>query len=126
MQKDYVSFGWALCPIPSGSKGPRTHGWQLQENAITDPNDPRLDSSPGFGLCHAWSGTCALDVDDEEKIPYFLLQFKASGCGPDSGRPGRWKRLYNIPFPMTTVTGPGFELRCATAGGLTVQDVLPP
>jgi hypothetical protein len=32
---DYVKNGFALVPIPLGSKGPVSPGWNLPENAVT-------------------------------------------------------------------------------------------
>jgi len=48
--------------------------------------------------------------------------------GISSGRAGRAKLVYRISSPMRTIkpTGSGIELRCATADGKSVQDVLPP
>jgi hypothetical protein len=98
-----------------------------------------LPAGHGIGLAHAYSGTMALDIDD-----WIPAQLALSGIvdlaelydAPDaviidSGRSGRGKLLFSLPAPMQTkrVTEHGktlYELRCATAGGLTVQDVLPP
>jgi len=35
---EYVQNGFALVPIPLGSKGPDKPGWNLSENAITTIN----------------------------------------------------------------------------------------
>lgn len=134
----YVARGWHLCAIPRGCKGPSTPGWQRREAAITDPDV--AGALQGAGLCHAWSGTCAIDIDD---LPGAVAWWRAHGVDlaaalkhPDavlilSGRAGRAKLIYSLdtPLPTRRITADGStlcELRCATAEGLTVQDVLPP
>lgn len=144
---DYTQHGWALCAIPPGTKGPRDKGWQKEENAIRDPGRYML----GAGLCHAWSGTCALDIDNYEVARDWLadqgVNLDSLLMAPDavqisSGRPGRAKLLYAIPSPLPSMkTAPfqahsaksgkmetytALDFRCATADGLTMQDVLPP
>ncbi|KKL44621.1 hypothetical protein LCGC14_2363870, partial [marine sediment metagenome] len=61
--KQYIEHGWLLVPIPPGQKGPRTKGWNLKSNCITDP-DHEMRSA---GLAHAYSQTCAIDVDDYDR-----------------------------------------------------------
>lgn len=148
--REYLTHGWKLCNIPRGFKGPvSTKGWSLRENAITDPAlGPQL---AGAGLLHAWSGTCALDVDDygrtrewlkERSIDLDALCTSADAVRIASGRAGRAKLLYSLPAPLASKkfaayqapspktgkpeTYHAFELRCANAEGLSVQDVLPP
>lgn len=126
--------GWRLTPIPAGQKGPTVAGWALRERAIDDPELAEyLDGN--VGLCHAWSGTCAVDVDDIDKAREW---FEAHGLDLaellgdkqavqiHSGRPGRAKLLYRLPEPLPTYRFPGLELRCANRRGTTMQDVLPP
>lgn len=147
--REYAEHGWRLTSIAPGTKGPKTEGWQTKERAITNPM--MAAGLPGAGLCHAWSGTCALDVDQLELAAEFL---KGRGIdlyellnAPDcvqifSGKEGRAKLLYRLTEPLAslklapyTVKNPdtgkdekyhAFELRSASKGGLTVQDVLPP
>jgi hypothetical protein len=91
----------------------------------------------GCGLLHALSGTCALDLDDlaaarawwaEHSVDIDALRNDPNSVHITSGRAGRDKLLYNLSKPLRTIKpkGSGFELRCATAGGESVQDVLPP
>ena len=91
----------------------------------------------GAGLLHALSGTCAFDIDDMEAARAWWAEkgvdIDALRNSPDSvhiasGRAGRDKLLYKLSKPLRTVKprGAGFELRCATAEGKSVQDVLPP
>lgn len=150
--KDYVDHGWKLCAIQPGTKGPKgaaAKDWNTKERAITDP--VRALGLPGAGLCHAWSGTCALDVDEIELAEEFLKQrgidLYALMNADDavqifSGKEGRAKLIYSLPEPLKSLklapykqlskntgkeeTYHAFELRCANADGLTVQDVLPP
>jgi hypothetical protein len=56
--RDYLNFGWKLCAISPGNKGPTGQaavGWQKKARAITDPSmGPAM---AGAGLLHAWRGT---------------------------------------------------------------------
>ena len=118
--------------MPSGTKGPTYDNWN------TKPIDAdTIDALPGAGLLHALSGTCCLDLDNLEAAKTWLA---AQGIDLDalreaqdsvhvlSGRPNRDKLLYRLARPMRTIKPPmsGFELRCASANGSSVQDVLPP
>ena len=136
----YIRHGWSLVPIPTGTKGPRTPGWNIKENAIKCQTD--LPHGYGIGLAHAYSGTMALDIDDWATTTILLaehnIDLRALYDAPDavvieSGNPGHGKLLYSMPFgaalPSKKIMHDGataYELRCATTGGLTVQDVLPP
>lgn len=144
---EYIQHGWVLCEIPPGTKGPRMPGWQLRENGLRDPG-PLVR---GAGLCHAWSGTCAIDIDHYEVAREWLgergVDLDALLMSPESvqissGRQGRAKLIYALPVPLPSVkvapyqklnpktnkqeTYHALEFRCASKGGLTVQDVLPP
>ena len=118
-----------------------THpGWNIKENAIKCQTD--LPHGYGIGLAHAYSGTMALDIDDWATTTILLaehnIDLRALYDAPDavvieSGNPGHGKLLYSMPFgaalPSKKIMHDGatvYELRCATTGGLTVQDVLPP
>lgn len=136
----YIRHGWSLVPIPTGSKGPRTPGWNLKENSLKSQVD--LPTGYGIGLAHAYSGTMALDIDNwsmtasllsEKGINLQELYDAPDAVSIDSGREGRGKLLYMMPFGVTLPSKKiihqsttAFELRCATVNGLTVQDVLPP
>lgn len=128
---DYVKFGWAICGIDSGSKSPRYADW----NTNPLPADA-CEELPGAGLLHALSGTCALDIDNLETARAWLAERGVDVdalLGADdavkisSGRPNRAKLLYRLSKPLRTIKpdGQGLELRCATVGGQSVQDVLP-
>lgn len=136
----YIRHGWKLVPIPFGTKGPSTAGWNRVENCIHQPG--LVPHGHGIGLAHAYSGTMALDIDawDDAAAALILhgVDLNALYAAPDaviidSGRAGHGKLLYAMPFGLalsskkistdgTTI----YELRCGTANGLTVQDVLPP
>lgn len=133
----YIRHNWSLVPIPSGTKGPRTQGWNLKENALRSQTD--LPDGYGIGLAHAYSGTMALDIDAWDKAAEVLsstIDLNALYAAPDavivdSGRAGHGKLLYAMPTPLPSkkiiIGGETiYELRCATANGLTVQDILPP
>lgn len=140
---EYVRHGFALCAIPRGRKGTNTIGWNLPQNAITDV-DVASKLTGNVGLLHAFSGTMALDVDDDVQAQVWLL---ARGVNPRqlvsapdhvgiiSGRAGRGKLVYRLPKdigPLQTLKikdASGtmiLEFRCADSGGNSVQDVLPP
>jgi hypothetical protein len=127
----YVKFGWKLCAIDRGKKGPTYPAWQL--NPISEE---AADAVEGAGLLHAVSGTCALDIDNLEAARPWLAErgvdidalLEASNAVRiHSGRKGRAKLLYRLKKPLRTFKpkGSGVEFRCATAGGTSVQDVLP-
>lgn len=131
---EYCAAGFVLVPIPPGEKGPVAKGWNERERCVADPYIAEvLDGN--VGLAHAYSGTCCLDLDD---IPAAREWFALRGLDVDtwlnapdavmilSGRENRAKLLYRIDAPVPSFKLPGFELRCASSTGKTVQDVLPP
>jgi Bifunctional DNA primase/polymerase, N-terminal/Primase C terminal 2 (PriCT-2)/Virulence-associated protein E len=129
---EYAAHGWKLCAISPGNKGPTYGGWNTRP--ITDPDvAAQLD---GVGLLHSLSGTCAIDVDNEDRAIIWLaeraINLSALLTAVDSvqihsGRPGRCKLLYRLTKPLRTLKpkDSGIELRCGTADGKSVQDVLP-
>lgn len=142
---EYMAHGWKLCAIPPGTKGPRTPGWNKPGNEARV-----ITTGGGAGLLHAYNGTCAIDVDNyaiarawlaEHDIDLDALLTSTEAVQISSGREGRAKLLYALPAPLASVnlapyegvnkagkpeTYYALEFRCATADGLTVQDVLPP
>jgi hypothetical protein len=129
---DYHKAGWALCAIERGHKAPTYPQW----NVKPIPADA-LDGIDGAGLLHALSKTCALDLDNltaariwltERGIDIDVLLAADDAVQITSGRPNRAKLLYRMSRPLRTLKpkGSGLELRCATAEGASVQDVLPP
>lgn len=141
--EEYKAHGWQLCDIPPGTKGPTSTGWNLP-GAVTH-------GQQGLGLCHAYSGTCALDIDDYVRSREWLekngvdldaLMEDPQAVQVVSGKPNRAKLLYKLSTPLPSLslapyqaispktgrdqTFHAFELRCATRDGKTVQDVLPP
>jgi hypothetical protein len=136
----YIRHGWSLVPIPFGTKGPSNKGWNLKDSALK--SQAELAPGYGIGLAHAYSGTMALDIDS---WPLASTMLHASGISLDelytapdavvidSGKQGHGKLLYRMPFGLALPSKKilqgkvtVYELRCATANGLTVQDVLPP
>ena len=136
----YIRRGWSLVPIPANTKGPRTTGWNLKQNALKSQGD--LPHGYGIGLAHAYSGTMALDIDNwtvttsllaEHGIDLQALYDAHDAVVISSGKLGHGKLMYVMPFgaalPSKKIMHRGitaYELRCATVSGLTVQDVLPP
>lgn len=137
--REYVTQGWVLVPIEQGSKGPRAKGWNTMGRCVTSLDQcGRIKGN--VGLAHAYSRTCVIDLDALDLARAYLAQHSinldALMSAPDavcitSGRPNRGKLLYRLPdgvMPLASkqLKSQGVELRCATADGLTVQDVLPP
>jgi hypothetical protein len=141
----YIRHGWKLAVIPPGTKGPYYPGWNRTENTLSDAS--HLPPQHGIGLCHAYSGTMALDIDDWETATEALskqeIDLQELYSAPDaviidSGRPGHGKLLYQMPFGLVLPSkkliserpdGSRFnyvDFRCGTRTGFTVQDVLPP
>ena len=134
----YIDHGWSLVPIAPGSKGPSASGWNKESAALEGAE--KLPPNYGVGLMHAYSGTMALDIDDMDLADAELRKYGIDltqllmddlAVSISSGRPGRAKLLYQLdtPIPTKKVTINGktaYELRCAAANGLSVQDVLPP
>jgi hypothetical protein len=150
----YVDHGWSICSIPAGEKGPKGSsalGWNTPEKAHASAEDV-AGWTGNVGLLHAWSRTCALDIDDYVKAREWLLErsidLDALLAADDavqicSGRQGRAKLLFALPegvdpqsLHTVQIIDPAatgarrdamwLELRCSASGGVTVQDVLPP
>ena len=138
MINEYIKAGFALIPITSG-KGPTHTGWNKQENCVNTIE--QINPNVGYGLAHAYSGTCALDVDNFEyatklladmNIDLSALVSASDSVCIDSGNHGHAKLLFRLPFGLTLPSKKinyngttAYELRCATTNELTVQDVLP-
>jgi RecA-family ATPase len=135
----YIRLGWVLVAFDRGLKGPLHHGWNIRENCIADA--ARAANLFGnVGLCHAYSGTVCIDIDDlAAAIEVFagrgidIMEYwnAPNAVRISSGRENRGKLLFKLPpgvhwLPTKLFFKWGFELRCASATGRTVQDVLPP
>lgn len=137
--KQYVQAGLVLVAFDRGSKGPHHKGWNLRKNCI-DSIAQASNLYGNIGLAHGYSRTCCIDIDDMLLAASWfggagidLLEYwnAADAVRMTSGLPNRGKLLYRLPahigvLPTRMFKGDGVELRCATAGHLTVQDVLPP
>lgn len=142
--QDYISNGWRLCRIAPGGKGPREIGWNAPGNHVST-----FPLGNGAGLLHAFSGTMALDIDNYNVAEAFLaghgidlnaLMEADDAVQISSGKPGSAKLIYSCPpragvacaeYPSTDKDGKprkamALDFRCATAGGNTQQDCLPP
>ncbi|MCG8073860.1 MAG: AAA family ATPase, partial [Candidatus Thiodiazotropha taylori] len=139
--RSYIGHGFALVPIPKGQKGPTTSGWNRPENCITTPGELHKLHNKNIGLAHAYSGTCALDIDDfSEAEQWFashsidLVQHCMSAVQVSSGRQNHAKLIFKFPLgleslPSVKIRGKksdAVDFRCGTANGTTVQDLLPP
>lgn len=144
--ESYITHGFALVPIPYGQKGPNTPGWNDPENVITT-HSRAVALKGNVGLAHQYCKfpTMALDIDDIEGSRVWLgerdINLDDLLDAPDavqitSGRENRCKLLYKLPMKWSSkathqVKDPTtqkilFEMRCSSANGKTVQDVLPP
>lgn len=134
----YARAGWVLTPVPRGSKGPFHVGWNLRENGVTDPEV--ADQLDGAGLMHAYSHTCAIDVDDMAAATEWCaargVDLPALFSAPDavqitSGRKGHGKLLYRLDEPLRGKQVSAdkhaiIDFRCMSATGGSQQDCLPP
>ena len=142
MFDEYVRHGWRLVPLTRGDKLTGQRGWN--EQALTLDTVEDVEGVRQAGLAHAYSGTCAIDIDDiRESVKYmreFGIDLKAIYTAPEavrllSGRKNRAKLIFSLPEPLasvkivTVVDGKKkniIDFRCASKGGKTVQDALPP
>jgi hypothetical protein len=133
--EQYAANGWKLCAIGRGSKSPTYDDWNTPEKL--EETTAAAEGLEGAGLAHAASGTCAIDIDNlasarawlaERGVDIDALLNAQDAVRITSGRPGRAKLLYRMNRPLRTIQprGVGLELRCGTAGGKSMQDVLPP
>jgi hypothetical protein len=136
--EDYIDQGFFLCPIPAGAKGPIAAGWNRKENAIRMVE--HIDPNNNIGLLHAYSQTCAVDIDDVAQATTWLADHGVNlvelATAPDavqisSGNPNHGKLIYRLGVPMASrkivVDGKNIiDFRCMSATGTSVQDVLPP
>lgn len=144
---DLLSYGIALIPIPRGQKGPTSKGWNISSNVVNNAADVALLKELNIGIAHAYctpSPTCAIDIDDYKESKKWLagkaVDLDALLHAPDavvihSGKVNSLKLLYRLPLGMQPMASKAIktrdkvmmiEFRCASAKGLTVQDVLPP
>ena len=144
---DLICAGMSLVPVPPGTKGPNTTGWNLPENCINSLSKINLLKGKNVGLAHAYcdpNPTTSLDIDNYKHAkPLIALHgicidklIKA----PDavviwSGKKYSLKLIYRLPIgekPLESkkLSGPdgksAIEFRCATKDGKSVQDLLPP
>src|SRR5271155_1525141 len=74
--KRYCEIGLALTFTLPGAKGPRHAGWNLADNAITEPNRAfgywLVYPTHGIAALLGPSGLVSLDIDDEQYSPRVL------------------------------------------------------
>lgn len=135
----YQLLGWHLVPLEQGQKRPISKGWSEKKNTLA-PDQSIPDDIVGVGLAHAYSNTCTVDLDDLNLARHWFglkgVDIDAMIEDPDnvlivSGMPNRSKLLFKLPpnspiLPHVKRDADGFELRCATSKGTTLQDALPP
>jgi hypothetical protein len=138
--QQYQSLNWYLVPIPPGTKGPKTPGWNTVENTAK-PEYWKTHTSDNMGVLLAPSNLVVVDIDNITETKLLLKEFGIEydilfkGAPRIKGRPGHDKAIFSAPPIIElstkklswedkddpTKTHTVFELR----GGM-VQDVLPP
>lgn len=138
---DYLKAGFVLVPITKGLKGPEglaAKGWNKRERCVVPST---WDGN--IGLAHAYSSTCAIDIDDLTKATQWLqergvmlgaLMDEPEAVRISSGRENRAKLIYKLPPGCAPLLSKKIieakaniiDFRCASSTGTTVQDVLPP
>jgi hypothetical protein len=91
-----IDSGIALVGMPYGHKGPRHRGWNLRENAVTNPAQYSSLRGMNMGLAHAYctpSPTCAIDVDNYQAA---LSLLATHGIDPLAFVDGQSTFLMNI------------------------------
>lgn len=142
--RKFLAAGFGLIPFARGTKGPsgkEAIGWNQRVFARFGEAKAVEFVGKNAGLAHAWSRTCALDVDDFNQAADWLaahgIELEALLMADDavqvrSPRRNRAKLLYRLPegveLPRTQMLKQGgetfLEFRCATSEGQTVQDVI--
>lgn len=144
---DLLKSGFALIPIPFGTKGPTHRGWNLRANVVTDPDFASTLSGKNIGLAHAYCSpepTYSLDIDDYRYSEQWLknnginllsLLDRKDSVVISSGKKFSLKLIGRLPRQLGVLESKkintpdgtsALEFRCATRDGLTVQDVIPP
>lgn len=144
---DLLLHGIALVPIPLGHKGPISKGWNEKSNVVTHVANESLLTGLNIGIAHAYctpNPTCAIDLDDykaskkwfaDKGVNLDALLYSPDAVVIHSGKVNSLKLIYRLPsgmppMPSKSIKNPDktmmIEFRCASAQGLTVQDVLPP
>lgn len=144
--QNLLTHGIALVPVPYGTKGPTILGWNARNNVITSPSKAYLAANMNIGIAHAYctpNATCAIDLDDFKasrvwlaslNIDLMALLHADDAVVIHSGKVNSLKLLYRMPTGIVLASkqiknasnNMMIEFRCATADGLTVQDLLPP
>ena len=144
---DLLKGGFALIPIPFGTKGPIHKGWNLRESVITDQAQASELIGKNIGLAHAYCSpepTYSLDIDDyryseqwlkKRGINLLSLLDRKDSVVITSGKKFSLKLIGRLPCEIGVLESKkintpdrtsALEFRCATKDGLTVQDVIPP
>ncbi len=144
LHEQYIDLGWALVPIPPGTKGPNQPGWNLPENLVTTKEGCEFwEQKPQYnvGVQLEESKLVVLDIDN---IEYTKLLFAEFGLDYDEvldgaprtvGKPGHDKAFFRAPedVPLKThkLSWPSRENPKKTETVIEfragpVQDVLPP
>jgi hypothetical protein len=142
-----IHAGMVLVPIPHGTKGPRTQGWNQRRNCISEISQIGLLESMNVGLALAYCEPNPISTLDIDNYIQAKQWFALHGIDLDklihandavviwSGKRLSLKLLYRLPVGVKPLESKkilglngksAVEFRCATKDGKTVQDVLPP
>lgn len=141
--EQYIKLGWYLVPIPPGTKGPNTPGWNTPANCISTRADCKFwakNPDWNMGVLLSESRLAVLDVDH---LDHCRQIFDAMGLDYDAimgsaprikSRPSRDKAVFRMPpganLTRRVVNWPTLDHKTHTAilelRAGAVQDVLPP
>lgn len=138
--KEYIEEGWYIVPLKDGDKMPVHNDWTDLTKCLSKYSDKIPPNLHGIGLALGHSRLCTVDLDALAKAKeYFTnagVDIVKHLTAPNavkivSGRENRAKLLYRLPSNIESLRSvkkdaEGFELRCMTSKGTTLQDVLPP
>jgi hypothetical protein len=135
---EFVAHGWRLVPL-GADKRPLRAKWNERARVVDTVEAAASLTCAGVGLAHAYSRTACVDIDDPlaaikwsnaNGLSFMAMREAPGAVVIESPKAGRYKLLFRLPHgvaPLRTVVPvKGVELRCASANGKTVQDVLPP
>ena len=100
--QQYQSLNWYLVPIPAGTKGPKTTGWNTVEKTAK-PDHWKQHTSDNMGVLLAPSNLVVLDIDNADETKLLFKEFGLDydtllkGAPRIKGRPGHDKALFKAP-----------------------------
>jgi hypothetical protein len=139
--KKYIDIGWKLVPVPPGTKGPNSFGWNLPENLIKTHSDcDSIREGWNIGVHLEESGIVVLDIDSvlytKFTFDYFGLDYDTilAGAPRTIGEVGHDKAFFKAPSVKLGLHKFNWPERSKDEKPITVlelragaiQDILPP